>query len=181
MAKEIDIPEELKILNVDLCKEIIVIGNKGYEIFPLPEGKLETIIMDVESVSQKMFCPDRKCPQCGKVIKWAGPRKIYDCPDDQSPLEDMSLSPNAAILSSGKLPEWLSVLTGLTKVEIQDRATFAQLKHCAGVFWKQNFDEDTLPPESQKNFKRLLAKLQGEEKDQTKIEAPAAKTENPQP
>jgi len=179
MAKEIPVPDELKILLPETNKGIIVVGSKGYEIMPLVEGQLEKIMADIGSVFGSIFSMDRTCPKCGKVVKNAIPRKVTECPDDKEWLDDSSKSPVDAIISCGKVPDWVELITGVPKHDSAGSMTLNQIKHFAGLFWKQNFSDDGLPPESRENFTKLL-KMIGmgpPEKNQTKPESSAVSPE----
>ena len=75
--KEVDLPEELKILNRDLYKDVIVIGSKAYEIEPLSEGELEVMIVDIIETLNKANSPHGQCPKCGKVVENARLTKTF--------------------------------------------------------------------------------------------------------
>lgn len=176
---EVDIPKELEILNPELAKGIIVIGSKAYEMYPMSEGDLEVISADLKSLWDKVFCPDRKCPKCGLVVKWAMQKKIYNCPADAEDLQDMAESPIEAILSVSKIPEWAETITGIPTAKVRDEMTLPQMKHFAGLFFRQNLSDVTLPEESLANFKGLLAMFRiGEKKPETEG-APAAAKPSP--
>ncbi len=177
MAKEIPVPEELKILQSDLNKGVIVVGNKAYEIYPLYEGQFERILSDIMTVMEKVNCPDGQCQKCGKVVKGALPKKIFKCPDDESNLMTMNQSPMEAIVGSGKIPVWIEMITGIPKEEIQASITLDQQKHFAGLFWKQNFSEVGLPEESKANFKSLL-EMMGASGGKPNQASPAGMTES---
>jgi hypothetical protein len=95
--------------------------------------------------------------------------KVSECPACQSPLDDVRKSQIEAILGSGKIPEWVEMITGVPKADVSEGMTFNQMKHFAAIFWKQNFDDEGLPKESKENFKKLLGMIGLGEK------APAAK------
>jgi predicted RNA-binding Zn-ribbon protein involved in translation (DUF1610 family) len=156
MAKEVSVPDELNILLPEQSKGTIVVGDKAYEIFPLVEGQLERITADLVSVMEKINSPDGQCPKCGKVIKSALPKKIFNCPDCGDGLMTMDQSPVEAIVSSGKVPIWVEMITGVPKEEVAGNMTLNQIKHFAGLFWKLNFSDEGLPEVSQQNFKNLL-------------------------
>ncbi len=179
MAREIPVPDELKVLLPETDKAVIVVGSKGYELLPLYEGQLESVTADIAKVYDAMFSPDRKCPKCGKVVRYAIPKKIFDCPDDNEPLEDVAKSPMEAILSSGKVPKWIEMITGVPETEVKASITLKQIKHFAGLFWKQNFSDDEMPEESKANFQKLL-KMIGMAPEK-KEESPAAKPTEPSP
>jgi len=178
MAKEVPVPDELKILLPELNKGVIVVGSKAYEIYPLYEGQLEKISSEIAEVMSRINSPDGQCPKCGKVVKSALPRRIFKCPDDGEDLVTMNESPMEAILKSSKIPEWVEMVTGVPKQEVAANMTFAQLKHFAGLFWKLNFSDDGMPKESLENFRRLLGMMGGTE--EVKKESPAEKQEVPQ-
>jgi hypothetical protein len=178
MAKEIDVPEELKILLPDLNKGVILVGSKAYEILPLNEGQLERIISDVTDVFEKINCPDGQCATCGKVVKLAGPRRIYKCPDDGDDLVTMNQSPVEAILKSSKVPQWVELITGVPEEEAKAHMTLNQMKHFAGVFWRQNFSDEGLPEVSRANFKKLLEMMN---KGESTTPSPAEKTKSESP
>ena len=164
MAKEIPVPDELKVLLPETSKAVILVGSKAYEMFPLYEGQLEKVTGDIAKVYDAMFCPDRECPKCGKVVKYAIPKKIVECPDDKEWLEDVGKSPMEAILASGKVPEWIEMITEVPKTEVAATMTLNQIKHFAGKFWQQNFSDDGLPEESKANFTKLLEMIGMSEK-----------------
>jgi len=174
MAKEIPVPEELKILLPELNKATIVVGGKAYEMLPLVEGQLERIIVEIGAIMEKINSPDGQCSKCGKIIKNARPLKIFTCPDDNEPLLTMVSSPIEALMGSAKIPEWVSMITTLTPEEIKTNMTLNQIKHFAGVFWKQNFTGDGLPPESLENFQNLLRKFGPEKPPEAKKAMPPA-------
>jgi hypothetical protein len=175
MAKEIPVPEELKILLPELNKATIVVGAKAYEMLPLVEGQLERIIAEIGTIMEKINSPDGVCSKCGKVIKNARPLKVFNCPDDGAPMLTVAASPIEALMQSSKIPEWVSMITSLPPEEIKANMTLNQIKHFAGVFWKQNFTDDGLPAESVENFQNLLRKF-GPEKpaEEKKAETPPA-------
>jgi hypothetical protein len=174
MAKEIPVPEELKILLPDLNKGTIVVGSKAYEMFPLNEGQLERISGEIADIMEKINSPDGQCPKCGKVVKGALPKKIYKCPDDGEDLMQMNQSPLEAILKSSKVPKWIEMITSVPEEEVKANMTMNQIKHFAGLFWKLNFSDEGLPEVSQANFKRLLGMMGA----QTET-SPAEKKESP--
>jgi len=175
MAKEVPVPEELKVLLPDLSKGTIVVGAKAYEMFPLVEGQLERIIAEIGTIMGKINSPDGQCSKCGKIIKNARPLRIYKCPDDDAPMLTTMVSPIEALMQSSKIPEWVSMITSLTPEEIKANMTLNQIKHFAGVFWKQNFTDDGLPPESLENFRSLLRKFGPEKQpEEKKAETPPA-------
>ncbi|RPJ11174.1 MAG: hypothetical protein EHM36_01980 [Deltaproteobacteria bacterium] len=178
MAKEVDVPDELKILLPELSKGVIVIGTKAYEMEPMTEGQLEQITNDMAKLFEDISNPDGKCMKCGKVVKYALPRKIFECPDDKEPLSDMSKAPMQAIIDSSKVPKWLAIITGLNETEIKAKITVNQIKHFAGLFWKQNFSDEGLPGESKGNFQKLLGMFGMGEEAKKKSEAapPVAET-----
>ena len=173
MAKEVPVPDELKILIPE--PEVVVVGTKAYQIFPLFEGQLEQISKDFSRYFAEVFNSDRKCSKCGKVIKEAVVKQIDECPVCKLPLEDLRKSQIDAILGGGKIPEWIQMITEVPKEEVAKVMTFNQMRHFAAVFWKQNFDDTGLPEESRRNFKKLLGLMglgnpQAEEK---KAETPS--------
>ena len=172
MAKEIPIPKELEILNRELHPETVVIGSKAYEILAMPEGDLEKIIGDIVSVMDKINSPNGKCPKCGKIVENALGRGIFKCPDDEENLLTMNESPVEAIIGSSKLPKWVEVITGIPEHESKANMTYNQLRHFAGVFWKQNFSDEGLPEASLENFQKLLGML-GLRRIPTTKESPA--------
>ena len=184
MAKEVGVPDELKILLPELNKGVIVIGSKAYEMLPLYEGQLEKITSEFAALMDKVNCPDGQCPKCGKVVKGALPRKIFKCPDDNEDLLTMNEPAMKAIIESSKVPEWVEMITGVPKDEVKASMTLKQIKHFAGLFWKQNFGDEGMPGESHENFKRLLGMMEtGEEKktETSPAEKPEEKTkEKPQ-
>ncbi len=173
IPKEVAIPEELQILNADLAKQVIVVGSKGYEMYPLPEGRLELIITDVTAVMQKINPPDGRCAKCERVIKDALTRKIFKCPDDGEDLLTMNQNPVDVIIKSSKIPEWVEMVTGIPRDEAGKEITLPQMKHFAGIFWKQNLSDEGLPKESLENFKNLLKMMER----QKKAEPTSAETE----
>lgn len=179
MAKEIPVPDELKILLPDLNKGVIIVGPKAYEVYPLVEGQFERILNDFMAVMEKINCPDGQCPKCGKVLKGALPKKIWNCPDDGADLMTMNQSPIEAIVGSGKIPQWVEMITGVPKEEVAASLTLDQQKHFAGIFWKQNFSESGLPEVSKENFKKLLEMMTGVK--EKKEQSPAVMSETPPP
>jgi hypothetical protein len=181
MAKEIPVPDELKILLPELNKGTIVVGAKAYEMLPLYEGQLEKIISGIATLMEKVNCPDGQCPKCGKVVKGALPKKVFKCPDDNEDLMTMNDSAMKAIIESSKIPEWVETITGVPGAEVKASMTLKQIKHFAGLFWKLNFSEGGMPEESQANFERLL-EMMGEKagkKTEAKTEiSPAEKIED---
>lgn len=179
MAREIPVPEELKILLPELNKATIVVGSKAYEMFPLVEGQLERIIVEIGAIMEKINSPDGQCSKCGKVVKNARPLKIYTCPDDNAPMLSVVASPMEALVGSSKVPEWVAMITTLPSEEVKANMTLSQIKHFAGVFWKQNFTDDGLPPESLENFRSLLRKFGPEKAPEVKKEeTPSAETKS---
>jgi hypothetical protein len=176
MAKEVEVPNELKILLPELNKGVIVVGSKAYEMFPLYEGQLEKITSEFATLMEKVNCPDGQCPKCGKVVKGALPRKIFKCPDDNEDLLTMNEPAMKAIIESSKVPEWVEMITGVPKDEVKASMTLNQIKHFAGLFWKLNFGNEGMPGESQENFKRLLGMMGAGEEKKTET-SPAEKTE----
>ena len=156
MAKQVPVPDELKILIPE--PEVVVVGEKAYEIFPLFEGQLEQISKDFSRYFAEVFNADRKCSKCGKVIKDAVVKGIDECPvaTCKAPLDDLRKSQIDAILGGGKIPEWIQMITDVPKEEVAKVMTFNQMRHFAAVFWKQNFDDTGLPEESRRNFRKLL-------------------------
>jgi hypothetical protein len=181
MTLEIEIPKELAALNPELSKSVILVGRKAFEIYPLYEGQLESISVDLEKIYDAIFNPDSKCPVCGKVVAWAVARKIFECATDGVALQSMGQSPIAAILSSSKIPKWVEMITGIPEAEVKANITLPQIKHFAGIFYKQNFEDDSLPGETKENFGRLLAKIIPKKKEaegapEKKPKSPAAET-----
>ncbi len=181
MAKEIPVPDELKILLPELAKETIVVGSKAYEMMPLTEGQLERVSNDIAAIIEKINSPHGKCPKCGKIVRNALPAKIFECPDDKASLETMNESPMEAILNSSKISQWIELITGIPSEEVKANMTFNQIKHFAGLFWKLNFSEDGLPKESKENFSNLLGMIgMGAPQQAKKEESPKEpKAENP--
>jgi hypothetical protein len=159
MTLEIEIPKELAALNPELSKAVILVGKRAFSIYPLYEGQLESISVDLEKIYDQIFNPDSECPVCKKVVPWAVARKIFECPADGTPLKAIGQSPIAAILSSSKIPKWVEMITGIPEAEVKANMTLPQIKHFAGVFYRQNFEDDSLPVETKENFGRLLTKI----------------------
>lgn len=174
MVREIDVPNELLVLLPEENKRVVVIGSKGYEMYPMVEGQLEKVMKDVGQVFAKILSSDRKCPKCQKIYKAALERKITECSDCKEWLDDERIAPMDAIVSSGKVPDWVEIILGIPKAEAQMHMTLNQIKHFAAVFWKQNFSDEGLPGETKSNFEKLLLMfgLTREEK-----KAPTAATE----
>lgn len=161
MAREVrieDLPDELKILMPETMKRIIVIGNKAYEMYPLEEGMVEAISKDIVDVFKKIGNPDAVCPKCQKIAYEAAKRGITECQDCKEPLKSLAMHPIDAILGSGKVRDWMSIATGVSK-EDASKATINQMKHFAGVFYEQNFSDDGLPRVSSENFQKLLGMM----------------------
>ena len=114
---------------------------------------------------QKMDSPDGKCPACQKIVKGALPRKIFKCPDDGTDLLTMNEGAVEAIIKSAKVPEWVEMITGIPKPEIHANMTLNQIRHFAGLFWRQNFSDEGMPEASRENFKRLLGMIGKGEKE----------------
>ena len=107
-----------------------------------------------------------------KVVKNAMQRKILECPDDNEWLEDAAKSPIDAIIGTGKVPNWVEIITGVPATNAKAAMTLNQIKHFAGLFWKLNFSEEGLPKESKANFTKLLEMI-GMGEEQKKVASPA--------
>lgn len=180
MAKELDlekIPDELRVLLPELNREIVIIGSKAYEMYPINEGKLEKISVAIALAMAKVFSADLKCPKCGKVVKNGARFKIEKCDVDGEYLDTASQSPIEALVSSGQIPMWIEEILGVDAADIKAGLTVNQIRHFAGVFWKQNFSDDGLPQVSKENFTRLLKTMGlGQEKKET---TPTAEKKEP--
>jgi len=159
MAKEIPIPEELKVLLPEDNKGVVVVGDKAYEIYPLVEGQLERVSKDIAMYFETVFSMDAKCSKCNKVVKDAVKKEIDTCPACKESLVEIRKSPIEAILGGGKVPEWIEMICNVQKVEVQANMTLKQMKHFAGIFYSQNFSDEGLPEESKANFKKLLGMI----------------------
>lgn len=175
IPEETQMPDVLKILNPELDKEIVVIGTKAYKVYPLNEGPLEIVSKEISEMIETMGTPDAICPKCLKTVKNAIGRNIADCPTCNISLKSLRKTFFDAILSSGKIPELVEQVVGLSKEEAKE-ITLKQIRHFAGVFWKQNLSDEGLPKESIENFRGLLAMMGIGEKEK-KTETPAAETE----
>lgn len=159
MAKQVDIPDELKVLLPEENKVVILIGSKGYEMTPMVEGQLERLTQDMAGLVSVIYNPDRKCPKCGKVYKGAVLEKLEECPEDKMALDDLRKGPIEAILGNDKVPGWIEVIIQVPKEEVKVGMTLPQIKHFAACFWKLNFSDDGLPKETQENFTKLLGMI----------------------
>jgi hypothetical protein len=180
MAKEIPVPDELKILLPELNKGTIVVGDKAYEMLPLYEGQLEKIISEIVTLMEKVNCPDGRCPKCGKVVTGALPRKVFKCPDDNEDLLTMNEPAMKAIIESSRVPEWVEMITGVPKAEVKASMTLNQIKHFAGLFWKLNFGDAGMPEESQANFEKLLGMMGAEKRKEAETSPAEKREEKPQ-
>jgi len=159
-VKEIDIdqvPEDLKVLLPEERKEIIVIGEKAYELYPCPEKVVEKISAKLVRVMGEIFNPNVKCEKCGKeYILEMGENPPEKCECGSKKFKSMAKNPIEAFVDSEVIPEIISILIGKEKYSIQKAITTPQIKHIAAVFYKQNFSDEILPEKTRKNFQSLL-------------------------
>lgn len=159
MTKELPtVPDELKVLIPEIHMKVVVIGKKAYEMYPMKEGVVEAMSKEVMEIFTKASTYDGKCVKCGKVVKDAAKREIYDCPACKIPLTDLKINPIEAVLSTGKVPEWVERILDIVKDEVKEM-TLPQMKHFAAILWQQNFSDEGLPVESAENFQKLLVSM----------------------
>lgn len=152
--KRVEVPDDLKVLLPEENKEVIVVGPNGYELTPMPEGIVEKVSKEISDIMVSIYNNNAKCPKCKKEF----PDQlgvIEECPDCKVRLQDCRTSPVEAILSSGKIPRLVELIIEIPANIVQREMTIPQMKHFAGVFWKQNLSDDSVPEESRKNLEGL--------------------------
>jgi phage FluMu protein Com len=158
MTREVrveDLPNELKVLLPETSMKVVVIGNKAYEMHPLKEKAVEKISQDIVDLLQSVGNRDARCEKCGKIWANAVSKGVLDCPECKEPLKSLAIHPIKAILSTGKIAEFVEAAIGVPKEEAREM-TANQVRHFAGIFWEQNFSDAGLPKESRENFQKLL-------------------------
>lgn len=152
-----DIPKELEILNPEWQAKPILIGRKVHTLYPLTEGQAEKLSKTISKIIYDIYTTDMKCPKCGTIYRDVlGRQELCSrkkC--DGEPLIELQQEAIAAILGKGRLKSILAELFNIPEVDIA-RATIPQLKYIAGLLYKQNFSEESLPEGSEKNFQGLL-------------------------
>lgn len=172
VAREVEIPDELKILNPEIQKEVVVIGAKGYEMYPMTEGQAERLSMLLSKVMSEVFSTDMQCRRCGLIHEGMyGKKSVCDALCDAmvkdsstgavcgGQLATLQRSPVDALFGDDRLVKMLSELLGLKENDVREKVTVPQLKHIAGVIWKLNFDDSLLPREAQVNFQKMAGWL----------------------
>jgi len=166
--KAVEVPDELKVLLPEQNRMIVLIGSRAYEMFPMTEGIVERVSKDVAEILGKVFNNDARCPKCGKLF----PDQLgitTECPDCKVPVVDCRESPIEAIIGSGKIPKLVEQIVEIPANIVSKNMTIPQMKHFAGVFWKQNLSDEGLPEESRKNFQGLLRTfIPGKAEEETK-------------
>jgi len=166
--KAVEVPDELRVLLPEENTMAVVIGSRAYEMSPLTEGVVERVSKDVAEILNKVFNNNARCPKCEKVF----PDQLgitLECPDCKVSLVDCRESPIEAIISSGKIPKLVEQIIEVPANIVAKNMTIPQMKHFAGVFWKQNLSDDGLPEESRKNFQGLLGSfMPGKKEEATK-------------
>lgn len=150
---EVVIPEALRLLNPEENGEIIVIGTKGYRLFPLTEGQVEEVAAVAGDIITGLI-PEGKIE--GKI---------------NINMQNVVQTFFNTLVKENKIAEVLSKIVGLDKNKIKD-ITIPQLAHLASVIYKQNFCKDSLPSITVKNFGSLLPSA-GKTKEQVFIETMA--------
>jgi len=154
------IPDELKTLNPEMQKEVIVVGTEAYFVYPMTEGQVERMSRIISEIFEEIFTTDMVCPSCRKVFRNAMGRVdvCNQCAD--AVLEPKQKSPVEALTREDRIVKIVEELVGIKAAKVKEGMTIAQFKHAAGVIYKQNFkDEGVVPEESAKNFKALLDML----------------------
>lgn len=166
--KAVEVPDELRVLLPEKNKMVVVIGSRAYEVFPMTEGVVERVSKDVADILGKVFNNNVRCPKCEKMFRdQLG--ITTECPDCKVAVVDCRESPIEAIISSAKIPKLVEQIIEVPANVVAKNMTIPQMKHFAGVFWKQNLSDDGLPEESRKNFQGLLmAFIPGRKKEEMK-------------
>lgn len=157
MIEKVAIPDELKILNPEFQRQVVVVGTEGYWLYPLPEYMAELVSSVLADVLRDIYTADMKCPLCGAAYKNALGRS-KNCSSDGCGeiLVSCQISPMAALMKENRATNMIAKILELSDEEIR-KMTFPQIQHFAGVLWKQNFDDSvTLPKESKQNFLEVL-------------------------
>lgn len=162
--KAVEVPSELRVLLPEENKMVVLVGDRAYEMFPMTEGTVERVSRDVAEILGKVFNNNARCPKCEKLFSdQLG--IVAECPDCKISVVDCRESPIEAVISSGKIPKLVEQIIEVPANVVSKNMTIPQMKHFAGVFWKQNLSDDGLPEESRKNFQGLLKSfIPGKEK-----------------
>lgn len=157
MVDLMDIPKELEVLNPEWQARPILIGKKVHTLYPLTEGQAEKLSKTISKIIYDIYTMDMQCPKCGTLYRDAmGKQDICireKC--NNEPLIELQQEAISAILGKGRLKSILAELFNIPEVDIA-RSTIPQLKYIAGLLYKQNFSEESLPKDSEKNFQGLL-------------------------
>jgi len=138
-----EIPEELKLLNPKESTENVMVGEEGYELYPLTEGEAEVIAKCLSDMGEMIF---------GQLKKTLGNRTEPGSAEYVGALINVCAE---ALVASGKIREIVATCLDLDPEEIQKKMTVAQLLHFAGAVVKQNFDLSALPEVVRKNLKAV--------------------------
>ena len=153
-----NIPKELEVLNPEWQAKPILIGQKVHTLYPLTEGQAEKLSKTISKIIYDIYNTDVKCPKCDTVYKdMLG--KQFVCTNKSctgESLVELQQEAITAILGSGRLKNILSELFNIPESDIK-RATIPQLKYIAGLLFIQNFSEESIPEDSEKNFQGLLS------------------------
>ena len=97
-------------------ENIVAIGSRAFEIEPLTLEEHNRVSKDILQVLDdlgKATGFNGRCPTVGNLVA-------------------------EAIWKSGKIPEWIEMMTGVPRAEVRAKVTRPQLLHFVGVFWRVN-------------------------------------------
>lgn len=138
MAKLVNIPAELTKLLPENCACIVVVGNKAFEMYPLPEGKIEKLSKHISSL-------------LAAFTEFAKESKTEEEKAKKKSLLETFFTPEAT-------PAIISEVLDLPLNEAQD-ITIPQLQHFVSCLYDQNFSGLGVPETSSKNLDTLLVKM----------------------
>lgn len=144
LASKIDIPDDLKALNPKLNAKIIVVGDAAYEMYPLTEGAVESLSVEVTQV-------------VNDAIKAIG--EASKNPGDPSSMKEPVGIFGDVLLKRGIVAKVISLATGIPEDQVRHEMTIPQIVHAGATLWELNFDVSKYPKVTQGKVEGLLGML----------------------
>lgn len=124
------IPDDLRALNPDFSKKVIVIGKDAYHMYPLTEGDLEDFSAEIMELLGSL---------AEEFIK-----RQEEGANEEETLQSVK-DATRQMLDTGFIARLITKMTGLTEDQVRKEVTIPQLMHVAGTVFEINFDTKNYP------------------------------------
>lgn len=138
-----EIPDDLKALSPKAMAAKILVGDKAYKMYPLVEGAVEDLSVEIAQVVSEALAEIAKQAAAAEKDK------------DAQPLQPIAVF-GQTVLRRGLVSKIISYATGIPEDQIQAQMTVPQIVHAAGVVWDLNFNLENYPQVSQGKVHGLL-------------------------